>query len=213
MTIISTTVGRNLRRKRVAIRVNKKVWSAVLGCSLKNDRTISVHFQGKPFTITVTQVYVPTSNAEEAETERFYEDLQDLELAPQKRCPFHYRGLQCKSRKLRDTWSNRWIWPWSIKWSRAKANRVLPRENTGHSKHPVPTTQENVQTTAQLHSSHTLQSNAQSPASQTSTVCELKGVHQSCILSPASLTYMQSISCIMVNWMKHKLELRLPGEI
>ena len=141
MTIISTTVGRNLRRKRVAIRVNKKVWSAVLGCSLKNDRTISVHFQGKPFTITVTQVYVPTSNAEEAETERFYEDLQDLELAPQKRCPFHYRGLQCKSRKLRDTWSNRWIWPWSIKWSRAKANRVLPRENTGHSKHPLPTTQ------------------------------------------------------------------------
>ena len=68
---------------------------------------ISVGFQGKPFNITVIQVYDPTSNAEEAETERFYEDLQDLELAPQKRCPFHYRGLQCKSRKLRDTWSNR----------------------------------------------------------------------------------------------------------
>ena len=60
----------------------------------------------------------------------------------QKRCPFHYRGLECKSRKSRDTWSNRHIWPWSTEWSRAKANRVLPRERTGHSKHPLPTTQE-----------------------------------------------------------------------
>src|SRR5574337_16389 len=60
----------------------------------------------------------------------------------QKRCPFHYRGLECKSRKSRDTWSNRQIWPWSTKLSRAKANRVLPREHTGHSKHPLPTTQE-----------------------------------------------------------------------
>ena len=66
---------------------------------------ISVRFQGKPFKITVIQVYAPTSNAEEAEVERFYEDLQDLlELTPQKRCPFHYRGLECKSRKSRDTW-------------------------------------------------------------------------------------------------------------
>ena len=59
-----------------------------------------------------------------------------------KRCPFHRRGLECKSRKSRDTWSNRQIWPWSTKWSRAKANRVFPREHTGHSKHPLPTTQE-----------------------------------------------------------------------
>ena len=66
----------------------------------------SVHFQGKPFNITVIQVYAPTSNAEEAEIERFYEELQDLiELTPQKRCPFHYRGLKCKSRKSRNTWS------------------------------------------------------------------------------------------------------------
>ena len=85
----------------------------------------------------------PTSNAEEAEVERFYEDLQDgLELTPKKRCPFHYRGLECKSRKSRATWSNRQIWPWSMEWSRAKANRVLSRERTGHSKHPLPTTQE-----------------------------------------------------------------------
>ena len=60
---------------------------------------ISVHFQGKPFNITVIQVYAQTSNTEEAEVEWFYEDLQDLlELTPQKRCPFHYRGLECKSK-------------------------------------------------------------------------------------------------------------------
>ena len=90
--------------------VNKKVRNAVLGCNLKNDRMISVRFQGIPFNITVIQVYAPTSNAEEAEVERFYEDLQDLvELTPQKRCPLHYRGLDCKSRKSRDIWSNRQI--------------------------------------------------------------------------------------------------------
>ena len=84
-----------------------------------------------------------TSNAEEAEVEQFYEDLQDLlELTPKKRCPFHYRGLECKSRKSRNTWSNRQIWPWSTEWSRAKANRILPRECTGHNKHPLPTTRE-----------------------------------------------------------------------
>ena len=60
----------------------------------------------------------------------------------QKRCPFHYRGLECKNRKSRDTGSNRQIWPWSIQWNKAKANRVLPRECTGHSQHPLQTTQE-----------------------------------------------------------------------
>ena len=65
--------------------VNKRVQNAVLGCNLKNDRRISVHLQGKPFNITVIQVHAPTSNAEEAEVERFYEDLQDLlELTPKK---------------------------------------------------------------------------------------------------------------------------------
>ena len=103
----------SLRRNGIAIIVNKRVRNVVLGCSLKNDRMISVHFQGKPFNITV-QVYAPTSIAEEAEVERFCEDLQDLlELTPQKRCPFHYWGLECKSRKSRNTWSNRQIWPWS----------------------------------------------------------------------------------------------------
>ena len=98
----------SLRRNGVATMVNKRVRNAVLGCNLKNNRMISVHFQGKPFNITVIQVYAPTSNTEEAE--RFYEELQDLlELNTPKRCPFHYRGLECKSRKSRSTWSNRQI--------------------------------------------------------------------------------------------------------
>ena len=75
----------SLRRNGVAIMVNKRVQNAVPGCNLKNDRMISVHFQGKPFNITVIQVYAPTSNTEEAKVEWFYEALQDLlELTPKK---------------------------------------------------------------------------------------------------------------------------------
>ena len=74
----------SLRRNGVAIIVNKRVRNAVLGRNLKNDRMISVRFQGKPFNIMVIQAYAPTSNAEEAEVKQFYEDLQDLlELTPQ----------------------------------------------------------------------------------------------------------------------------------
>ena len=74
----------------------------------------SVRFQGKPFNITQIQVYALTSNAEEAEVERFYENLQKLlEITPKKGVLFHYSGLECKSRKARDTWSNRHIWLWS----------------------------------------------------------------------------------------------------
>ena len=75
----------SLRRNGVALIVNKRVQNAVLGCSLKNNRMISVHFQGKPFNVTIIQLYAPTSNAEEGEAEQFYEDLQDLlELTPKK---------------------------------------------------------------------------------------------------------------------------------
>ena len=75
----------SLRRNGVAIIVNKRVRNAVLGCNLKNNRMISVHFQGKPFNIIVIQVYAPTSSVKEAEVEWFYEDLQDLlELTPEK---------------------------------------------------------------------------------------------------------------------------------
>ena len=97
----------SLRRSGVALIVDKRARNAVLVYSHKNDRMISVHFQGKPFSITVVQIYAPTTNAKEAEVEWFYDDLQDLlELTPKKRCPFHYKGLECKSMKSRDTWSN-----------------------------------------------------------------------------------------------------------
>ena len=139
---------RSHRRHRFDPRVEKlpwrRNWQLTPGMqSQKRQNDLSVCFQGKPFNITVIEAYAPTSNAEEAEGERFYKDLQNLlELTPQKRCPFHYRGLEWKSRKSRNTWSNRQIWSWSTEWSRAKANRVLPREHTDHSKHPLPRIQE-----------------------------------------------------------------------
>ena len=78
----------SLRRNGVAITVNRRVRNAVLGCSLKNDRMISVRLQGKPFNITVIQVYDRTSNAEEAEVEQFYEDLQELLKLTSKKMPY-----------------------------------------------------------------------------------------------------------------------------
>ena len=90
------------RRNEVAIIVNKRVQNSVLGCNLKNDRMISVHFQGKPFNITVIQVHAPTSNTEEAEVKQFYEDLQDLlELTPKTDILFIIG--ECKSRKSRNS--------------------------------------------------------------------------------------------------------------
>ena len=98
----------SLRRNGVATIVNKRVQNTVLACNFKNNRMISVHFQGKPFNITVIQVYAPTSNAVKAEVEWFYEDLQDLlELTPKRDVFFIKRRLECKSRKSRNTWSNR----------------------------------------------------------------------------------------------------------
>ena len=78
---------------------------------------ISVHFQGKPFSVTVIQFYAPTTNAEEAKVEQFCEDLQDLLqlITTTKKSPFHHSGPEYKSRKSRDNWSNRQVWPWSTK--------------------------------------------------------------------------------------------------
>ena len=93
------------RRNGVTLKANKGIQNAILGCNLRNDRIISAPFQGKPLNITVIQVCAPTTNAEEAEVEQFCDDLQNL-LAltpPRKSCPFHHRGLECKSRKSRDT--------------------------------------------------------------------------------------------------------------
>ena len=147
--------------------VNKRVRNAVLGCNLKNDRMISVHFQGKPFNITVIQVYAPTSNAEEAEVKRFYEDL--LELIPKKDVLFIKGdwnaevgsqetsrvtgkfGLRIqneagqrlmvltKTRVLpRKVLTKTRVLPRKV----LTKTRVLPRKCTGHSRHPLSTTQE-----------------------------------------------------------------------
>ena len=91
----------------------------------------------------IQHIGIYSSNTEEAEVERFYEDLQDLlELTPKKDILFIIGDWNAKVRKSRNSWSNRQIWPWNMEWSRVKANRVLPREHTGHSKHPLLTTQE-----------------------------------------------------------------------
>ena len=103
---------------------------------------ISVRFQGKPFDITVIQVYAPTSNTEEAEVERFYEDLQDLlELTPKKDVLFIIGDWNAKVGS-QETPGVTGKFGLGIQNERAKANRVLPRECTGHNKHPLPITQE-----------------------------------------------------------------------
>ena len=114
----------SLRRNGVALIVNKSR-NAVLECNFKNDRMICL-FPRQTIQYHINPSLCPNQVAEEAELECFYENLQDLlELTnTPKRCPFHYRGLKCKSRKSRDTWSNRQIWPWSTKQSRSKVNRV-----------------------------------------------------------------------------------------
>ena len=122
--------------------VNKRVRNAVLGCNLKNDRMISVHFQGKPFNITVIQAYAPTSNIEEAEVERFYEVLQDmLELTPKKDVLYIIGDWNAKVGS-QETPGVTGRFGLGYRMKQDKANRVLPRERTGHSKHPLLTTQE-----------------------------------------------------------------------
>ena len=123
--------------------VNKRVQNAVLGCNLKNDRMISVCFQGQTIQYHRNPSLFPNQYCWRSWSWTVLgRPPRPFRTNTQKRCPSHYRGLEYKSRKSRNTWSNRQIWPWSTEWSRAKANRVLPRECTGHSKHPLPTTQD-----------------------------------------------------------------------
>ena len=131
----------SLRRIGIAMIVNKTVWNAVLACNLNYDIMIAAHFQAKPLTSTVIQVYALDSNAKEAEVEWFSEDVQGL--------------LELTSRKMSFSlyWTRMQHWEVelpgltgkfgvkSTKWSRTKSNRVLLREHTGHSKHPLPITQ------------------------------------------------------------------------
>ena len=119
--------------------VNKRLQNAVPGCSLKNDRMISVRFQGKPFSITVIQVYAPTSNTEEPEVERFYEDLQDLlELTPEKDVLFIIGDWNAKvgSQETPGVTGK-----FGLGIQNEAGQRVLPRKCIGHSKHPLPTPQ------------------------------------------------------------------------
>ena len=102
----------------------------------------SVCFQRKPCNIPVIQGYALRVSWRSSSWTALWRPTRPSRTNTQKRCPFHYRGLECKSRKSRNTWSNRQIWPWSTEWSRTKANRVLLRKLTNHSKHSLPATQE-----------------------------------------------------------------------
>ena len=122
--------------------VNKRVQNAVLGGNLKNDRMISVRFQGKPFNTTVIQAYAPTSNTEEAEVEWFYEDLQDLlELTPKKDVLFII-GDWCAKVGSQETPGVTGKFGLGMRNETGQRLRVLPRKCTGHSKHPLPKTRE-----------------------------------------------------------------------
>ena len=133
----------SLRRNGVALIVNKGVQNAVFGCNLKNYKMISVRFQGKQFNITVIQVYAPTSNAEEAEVERFYEDLQDLlELTPKKDVLFIIgdRNANLGSQETPGV-----IGKFGLGVQNETGQRLIRvqrRECIDHSKHPLPTTRE-----------------------------------------------------------------------
>ena len=120
--------------------INKRVRNAVVGCNLKNDRMISVRFQGKPFNITVIQIYAPISNAEEAEVEQFYEYLQDLlELTSKKDVLFILGDWNAKVGSQEVTGK------FGLGMRNEAGQRLVeffPRECTGHSKDPLPTTQE-----------------------------------------------------------------------
>ena len=104
--------------------------------------SMGLHRVGHNWSDLAAAAAAPTTNAWSVSWMVLWRPTRPYRINTQKRCPFHYRGLDCKSRKSRDTWSNRQVWPWSTEWSRAKANRFLLRERTGHSKHPLPTTQE-----------------------------------------------------------------------
>ena len=122
--------------------VNERARNAVLGCNLKYDTMISVRFQGKPFNITVIQVYAPISNAEEAEVERFYEDLQDLlELTPKKDVVFILGDWNAKVGSQETPGVTGKFGLGMRNETGQRLIRVLPRKCTGHSKHPLPTTQ------------------------------------------------------------------------
>ena len=148
MTIISTTVGKNLLEDMELPSQSTRVQNAVLGCNLKKDRTISVCMQGKPFNITVIKVYASTTNAEEAEVEWFYEDLQDfLELRPNTHTHTHTHtdvlftigdlNAKVRSQEIPGVTGKLGL---GVQNEAGQRLTVLPRECTGYNKHLLPTT-------------------------------------------------------------------------
>jgi len=127
-----------LRINAVALKVNKRVQNAVLGCNFKNDKMISVRLQGKSFNVTVIQVYAPTSNADEAEVERLYEELQ---LTSQKHVLFIVKDCNPKvgNQKIPGVTGKSDL---GVQNEAGQRLTILPRECSGHSKHPLTTTQE-----------------------------------------------------------------------
>ena len=139
MTIISTTMGRNpLRRNGVAIMVNKRVQNAVLGCNVKNDRMISVRFQGKPFNITVIQVYAPLM-PKKLKLTGFIKTYNTFRTNTQTRCPFHHRGLECKSRSQEIPGVTGKFGLGVQTKAGQRLTEICQKKYTGHSKHPLPT--------------------------------------------------------------------------
>ena len=140
---MSPALQESFRRNGVTFTVNKIIWNTVFGCNLNNCRMILICCQGKPFSITVIQLYAPTTDTKEAVVDQIYEDLQDiLKHAHTHISHFHHRGLECKNRKSRDNWRSRQVWPWTTKWNTMEANRVMWREHTGQSKSLLPRAQE-----------------------------------------------------------------------
>ena len=143
MTIISTTVGKNpLKEMEQPSWSTKESEMQYLDASQKWQNDLcsfprqTIQYHGNPSLCPNLEYWRSWSLMV------LWRPTRPFRTNTPKRCPFHYRGVECKSRKSRNTWSNRQIWPWSTEWSRSKANRVLPREHTDHSKHPLPTTQE-----------------------------------------------------------------------
>ena len=132
----------SLRRNKVALIVNKRVQNAVLGCNLKNDRMILVHFQGKQFNITVIQVYFPTTNAEEVEVDQYYDSLQDLIKLTFKSSVLFIIGDWNAKVGSQEILGITGIFNLGVKNERGQRLTVLSREHIGHSKYPFPTTQE-----------------------------------------------------------------------
>ena len=118
----------SLRRNGVALIVNKRDWNAVLGYSLKNDRMILVHFQGKSIQYNSNPSLCPNHWCwRSLSWPVLWRPIRPSRTNTKKRCPFHHRGLECKRRKSRDTGNNRQVWPWNTKYSRAEANSFVKR--------------------------------------------------------------------------------------